>query len=82
MEISAAITSVYSTGTMSLSQRINSYMVFLVTFLNGTGIPLQGMGCVYAILFNFLCFNSLLAHWRAAWADPGDIPKTSVRRLV
>eukprot|EP00347_Sterkiella_histriomuscorum_P001842 403370469 len=41
------------------------------------GIPLTGMGTVYALTFNYLCVMSLSSHWRAAWADPGIVAKQS-----
>lgn len=41
-----------------------------------SGIPLSPWATLWFIIFNTLCFLSLLSHWRAAWADPGSIPKT------
>lgn len=42
------------------------------------GIPLNGLGTWYFLTFNYLCWMSLMSHWRAAWADPGVIPKGMV----
>lgn len=42
------------------------------------GIPLSGMGTIYGLSFNYLCLMSFISHWRAAWADPGIIPKNTV----
>ncbi len=42
------------------------------------GVPLTPWATLWFLLFNTLCVLSLVAHWRAAWADPGSIPKTKV----
>ena len=42
------------------------------------GIPLSGIGLFYAITFNSLCVLSFISHLRAAFGDPGIIPKNSV----
>ena len=42
------------------------------------GIPLSGLGTWYGFTFNYLCIMSLISHWRAAWGDPGVIPKGMV----
>jgi hypothetical protein len=39
------------------------------------GVPLTPWGTLWFFIFNTLCVLSLIAHWRAAWADPGSIPK-------
>ena len=41
-----------------------------------SGIPLTPWATLWFLMFNTLCFLSLISHWRAAWADPGSIPKT------
>jgi len=45
------------------------------------GIPLTYWGTIWFFIFNYLCLMSLIAHWRAAWADPGSIPKMKVRKI-
>lgn len=40
-----------------------------------TGLPLNTLGTICFIIFNTLCFLSILAHWRAAWSDPGVVPR-------
>ena len=46
-----------------------------------TGLPLSGMGTFYGLTFNWLCMMSLLAHLRAAWADPGVIQSQKVSSI-
>lgn len=36
------------------------------------------MGTFYGLTFNWVCLMSLLAHLRAAWADPGVIKREKV----
>jgi palmitoyltransferase len=40
------------------------------------GLPLTKFGTFAFLFFNYLCLMSLITHWRAAWSDPGSIPKT------
>lgn len=84
LETLSVIISVSFTGTMSLTLiNKHSMVCFKVHFTNPfIGIPLSGMGTIYGITFNFLCFMSLVSHWRAAWADPGVIPKEMVIAIV
>ena len=39
------------------------------------GLPLTTWGTIFFIVFNTLCTLAVIAHWRAAWADPGKVPK-------
>lgn len=39
------------------------------------GLPLNMTGTICFVIFNSMCVLSLVAHWRAAWCDPGSIPK-------
>jgi hypothetical protein len=77
METSVAITFAYSIGMLRQMNKINFSMVrknfnLICTF---KGIPLTKSGTVYFLIFNYLCLMSLISHWRAAWADPGSVPK-------
>jgi hypothetical protein len=86
METSAVTTSASSIGIMKSAILINFSMVSTLYKLDvisksAIGIPLSGMGCFYFLTFNYFCFMAILAHWRAAWANPGTVPVMKVSTL-